>query len=400
MRTRSSSLFASAPLVLLVSLCACSDADDVPSHAATEGAGGVAASGGASSTGGGGSGGDGGSGGADPCVAQAAQFQALLDDGRDEAGARGAVLAISTEQCGLWAGASGESTESQPMLPSHVLRMGSVTKTFVASVVLELYQEQKLGLDDALADHWSGFPGGDTITLRQLLNHTSGIFNYTEDEDFFTAVLAEPEKVWTPDELVALAATNPPYFAPGAGWHYSNTNYVLLGLVVESVTGAPVATEIRARFLDTLPLAATSFDGEEPIVGELAHGYASNGDDVSTQFDPSIAWAAGAMVASAGDLATWAQKLYGGSVLEPASLEAMVTGVDTDQPGLAYGLGAFVLDPSAALDVAYGHGGDIFGYHTHMFYLPNQKVAFAAIVNDDGASPNPISVNVLEAIVQ
>jgi D-alanyl-D-alanine carboxypeptidase len=398
MRVQSNPVLLSAALLFS---CGCGDgspgAEPASSSVAASGAGGAGA---APAVGGAGVGGAGGGLDPDPCEAQASEFQALLDQGREEAGARGAVLAITTASCGLWSGASGESTDSRPMDPAMVLRMGSVTKTFVASTVLQLSEEGKLALDDLLADHWPAFPAAEGVTLRQLLNHTSGIFNYTDDDEFQTKVIAEPLTLWTPEELVALAAANPPYFAPGAGWHYSNTNYLLLGLVIEAVTGSSVAVEIRARFLDELPLAATSFDGEEAIVGDLAHGYASNGADVTTKFDPSMAWAAGAMVASAGDLSTWARNLYGGSVLEPASVEAMLTGVNTDQPGLDYGLGAFVMAPSIALDTAYGHGGDIFGYHTHMFYLPNQDVAFAAIVNDDGASPNAISVNVLEALVQ
>jgi D-alanyl-D-alanine carboxypeptidase len=134
-------------------------------------------------------------------------------------------------------------------------------------------------------------------------------------------------------------------------------------------------------------------------VGELGHAYSSN-IDVSTYFDPSYAWSAGAMVASAGDLALWARALYGGAVLPPASLDAMLTTVETDAAGIEYGLGVMVLDPSVAIETTMGHGGDIPGYHTHMFYVPSKKLSFAAIVNEDGASPNPMTSAVLKHFLQ
>src|SRR5262245_53559267 len=151
-------------------------------------------------------------GGVDVCAERGAAYQALLDGARPAADAPGAVLAIGTEDCGVWAGATGASTETEPMKPEHVLRIGSITKTFVATTVLELTEEQAVSLDDPISKYVAGLPDGDVITVKQLLNHTSGVFNYTDDPEVQQAFVAEPKKPWTPQELVEVAAAHPPYF--------------------------------------------------------------------------------------------------------------------------------------------------------------------------------------------
>jgi len=163
--------------------------------------------------------------------------------------------------------------------------------------------------------------------------------------------------------------------------------------------GGPIGPEVRTRLLDEEKLSSTSFEGEEPIVGELAHGFTKTKVDVTTSFDPSWAWAAGSVISSAGDLATWATALYGGAVLDQASMDEMMETVDTGVAGIHYGLGVFKMDPSVALTTAWGHMGDIPGYHTQMFYLPAQKSAIVSIVNSDAASPNDITVNGLYILV-
>lgn len=373
------------------------------SSSTTTGAGG--GSGGGATTGQGGAGGaaaSGGAGGADVCAARASVLQKLLDDTLPTTKAPGAVLSVSTPDCGLWAGATGTSTPKEAMKPTDLVRIGSVTKTFVATVVLELVGEGKLALDDSLEQHHPGFPGGAGITLRQVLNHTSGIFNYTDDKAWEAAVSKDPKRSWEPQELVDVAAANPPYAEPGKVWHYSNTNYILLGMIVEEVTQSTIAVEIRKRLLDPQKLGHTTFDGAEPLAGALAHGYGPSPAkaDVTTAFDPSWAWSAGAMVSSASDLAAWAKALYGGGVLSKELFGDMTdAAVPTQQSGVSYGLGVFELGASVAYDNAYGHGGDIPGFHTQMWYLPKEQLALAATVNSDDGSPNPITAAVLTQLV-
>jgi D-alanyl-D-alanine carboxypeptidase len=333
-----------------------------------------------------------------PCEVRASALQALADKARMDSGAPGLVLTLDDRSaCGIWSGASGTQS-GVAIKPNDVLRVGSITKTYVASTILSLAHDQKLGLDDPLSMYSPSFPNAAAITVRQLLNHTSGIFNYTDDPNWQAQLAADPGHVWTPDELVAFAAAQPPYFAPGMGWTYSNTDYILLGQIAEQAGGAPIQTQIRSRFLGPLSLDLTSLGGAEPTKGHLAHGY-DGFADVTTEFDMSSAWAAGAMQASAGDLVTWAEALYGGDALDPSSLSEMLMGVPTDEPGLEYGLGVMIMDASVAGDLAYGHSGSIFGYQSNVVYWPNERYAVGLVVNSDTADANTPMVDVIEYLL-
>jgi len=264
-----------------------------------------------------------------------------------------------------------------------------VTKSFVATVVLQLVGEGRLRLDDRLQRWLPGaVPGGERITIRQLLNHTSGLFDYTDDLQ--GPLRAKPTRQvyqqmaarrFAPRALVAMAARHRPLFPPGARFSYSNTNYVLLGLVVERVTGARLAGQLHRRILAPLGLADTELPGaQQRLRGQHLHGYAppdrawlpSDGPagllDV-TQANPSWAWAAGAMVSSAADLARFYQALLGGRLLDPELLQAMQTTVDASKqfgPGAGYGLGLLRLALGCGGQV-WGHDGVIAGYATVAF---------------------------------
>jgi D-alanyl-D-alanine carboxypeptidase len=310
------------------------------------------------------------------------------------------VLAVTTPDCGRWAGASGQSTSGVALEPTDVFRIGSITKTFVATAVLTLADHGAIALTDPLEKWLPGFPNGANVTLRELLNHTSGVFDYTADSTFQQTVAQNPATVWKPQQLVDLAASHPPYFAPGKGWQYSNTDYILLGMMLEKVTGQRAGRVLHQDGIDVASLHFTTLDGYEPITGTLAHGYSTTGTDVTTLFDPSYAWTAGAMVASPGDLADWAVALYGGSVLSKAALALMLDAVDTGTPGEHYGLGVFVWDASVVGGtVGWGHPGDISGYHSQLLYLPAKKTAIVSIVNSDAADPNGVTVAALNLLL-
>ena len=264
-----------------------------------------------------------------------------------------------------------------------------MTKSFVATVVLQLAGEGRLGLDDSLQRWLPGaVPGGEHITIRQLLNHTSGLYNYTDE--LLPRLTAKPARQalrqmaarnFQPRQLVAIAADHPPLFPPGERFAYSNTNYILLGLVVERVTGDRLAAQLHQRILAPLKLADTELPGTQRRVrGRHVHGYAppdqswlpSDGPaslvDV-TQTNPSWSWAAGAMVSSATDLARFYQALRSGRLLGPGLLEAMRTTVDASEQfgaGAGYGLGLLRL-PLGCAGQVWGHGGEIPGYATVAF---------------------------------
>ncbi|MFF1797472.1 serine hydrolase domain-containing protein [Kitasatospora sp. NPDC058263] len=288
-------------------------------------------------------------------------------------------------------------------------RMGSNTKTMMATLVLQLAAEGRLTLDDPVQRWLPGrVPDGGAITLRMLLNHTSGLFNYTEDPSFSfdedPAALQQWLDVgrwrpYAPGELVGLAAQHPPYFAPGQGWHYSNTNYVVIGMLIERLTGRGWADEVQRRIIRPLGLTGTSMPLNSPFVpGPHAHGYyklASGPADV-TLLDPSMAGASGAGISTTTDLARFVSALLGGRLLAPAQLAEMKR--TTPQSGPAeYGLG--LQRTSTACGEYWGHSGGIPGYTTLMYGASDGRRQFTASVNPYDLSDLPAANATVEALV-
>ncbi|WP_211302687.1 serine hydrolase domain-containing protein [Allonocardiopsis opalescens] len=245
-------------------------------------------------------------------------------------------------------------------------RVGSVTKTFVATVVLQLADEGRLGLDDPIERHLPGVvPGGEDISVRQLLNHTSGLYNYTEAMDATYDNMLRP---YTPQELLGFAFEHDPYFPPGEGWHYSNTNYAVAGLLIEELTGTPYGEQVERRILRPLGLRHTSVPGDDMTLPRPhARGYEPAPDggglrDV-TELHPSGAWAAGEMVSTTADLERFLDALMEGRLTSDESLAEMRETVATGVPGNAYGLGVASSDLSCGGEV-WGHSGGIFGFVT------------------------------------
>lgn len=189
------------------------------------------------------------------------------------------------------------------MTPDERFRIASITTSFVATVVLRLVGEGKLSLSDNVEKLLPGLvPHGDGITVRQLLNHTSGIYDYEQDARLLTSYLnGNLGYTWTPRRLVALAVSHRPLFKPGARWSYSNTNYVILGLIVEAVTKSKLAEQLSRRILQPLGLKATRLGANANMGSPAAHGYYRRQDVTRLNF--SFAWAAGSMVSTAGDVA-------------------------------------------------------------------------------------------------
>lgn len=261
------------------------------------------------------------------------------------------------------------------MTPQDRFRVGSLTKPMVATVILQLADEGLLSLDDPLARFLPGvLPDADRITLRQLLNHTSGLGNYTDDPGFLNTAFADPARVWTPQQLIAIAAAMPRNFAPGAAdrWDYSNTNYILLGLVAEVAGGQSVIAQLGARVFNPLGLTSTYFSQETSLRGPFAQGYVDlngiNNLAVGTQVSPTVAGAAGAVVSTAGDALRFAEALAAGALVSPASHAAQLSLVPASRvrlPGesfdIGYGLGVLVSDGWI------GHDGAIPGYETEAY---------------------------------
>ncbi|WOX09715.1 serine hydrolase domain-containing protein [Streptomyces sp. N50] len=280
-------------------------------------------------------------------------------------------------------------------------RVGSITKAFVSTVLLQLEAEGRLSLDDTV-EKW--LPGvvqgngndGTHITVRQLLNHTSGIFNYTADDDFGTAYFTKDGffqhryDTKSAADLVAIAMSHKPDFAPGTSWNYSNTNYVLAGMVVQKVTGRSYATEIRDRIINPLHLKATSLPGTKVTVpSPSSHAYSKLADETTgptydvTKLNPSIASSAGEMISDSADLDRFYGALLGGKLLPAKQLKEMQTTVPAgDSPTTRYGLGISDIKLPCGVHL-WGHDGGIHGSSSVVVATPDGRHALAFNFNGD-----------------
>lgn len=267
-------------------------------------------------------------------------------------------------------------------------RIGSVTKSFVATVALQLVGEGRLSLADTVEDRLPGLvPNGQAITVRQLLNMTSGLFDYPDDPRIFAPFLqGDLAHAWAPHELVAVATSHAPLFAPGTGHAYCNTCYVLLGLIIEATSGNPLNAELRQRILEPLRLRATSLATTPRIAGPHAHGYMRVGqpslEDV-TALSPSWGWAAGAIVSTADDVARFYRALLGGRLLRPELLRAMRTSV-AGNAGARYGLGIGTV--RLPCGTAWGHQGGIIGYDAWALASRDGRRQTVVFTNLEGSS--------------
>ncbi|MGR2744120.1 serine hydrolase domain-containing protein [Bacillus sp. N6] len=284
------------------------------------------------------------------------------------------ILAKTSEGGKTWSYAAGVANLStkKAMKTDFRFRIGSVTKTFTATVVLQLAGENRLNLDDSIEKWLPGVIQGNgyddkLITIRQLLNHTSGIANYTRSKDFN---MMDTKKSYTAEGLVKMGISMPPDFAPGKSWSYSNTGYVLLGILIEKVTGNSYAEEIENRIIEPLELANTFLPGNSSVIPGTKHarGYiqldgASEPKDV-TYYNPSMGSSAGDMISTADDLNKFFSYLLGGKLLKEQQLKQMLTTVPTGVDELGdSGLGIFKMKLSNGESI-WGHGGTIPGFLT------------------------------------
>ncbi|MFE8949099.1 serine hydrolase domain-containing protein [Streptomyces sp. NPDC007856] len=315
------------------------------------------------------------------------------------------VTATAEDSHGTWSTTAGvgDLGTGRPRSTADRYRVGSITKTFVATVLLQLEAEGRLSLDDTV-EKW--LPGvvhghghdGRHITVRQLLNHTSGIYNYTEDAGFDRAYFTEDGfrrhryDTLAPRELVAVAMRHRPDFAPGTFWHYSNTNYVVAGMVIEKVTGHAYATEITRRIIGPLHLRATSLPGTTVTVPHpSSRSYSKFTDPKGPVYDvtalnPSLASAAGEMISNSADLDRFYGALLGGKILPSHQLKEMKTTVeikDSSYPG-RYGLGLMETPLSCGVQV-WGHDGGIHGSVSMAITTEDGRHSLALNSNGDWA---------------
>ncbi len=283
------------------------------------------------------------------------------------------------------------------MTPDTVFAAASVSKTFTAALILALVEDGRLSLDDRVQDLVPGLPIAkvpQAVTIRMLLEHTSGLSDFYRHPKIDRALLGARDERWTPSESLRYVVR--PYFTAGTAWFYSNTNYLLLGMIAEAVTGRPLADDLHARLIDPLKLDHTTVQGSEPAAGPTTHAYrfASPAkaarpidlDDGSgiVPFTSVVtaSGGAGSIASTSGDLARWGQALYGGHVLDDTTLALLLRSVDETSPyGLPVPYGFGVQRVKVAGHDAYGHSGRYLGARSLVRYLPDLGISVAIVSN-------------------
>ncbi|MFJ4779300.1 serine hydrolase domain-containing protein [Streptomyces sp. NPDC088762] len=332
--------------------------------------------------------------------ATAARLDAAITAAMKKDGIPGVIV-------GLWMAGRGDYVKSfgvadresgTPMKSGLHMRIGSVTKTFTVTALLQLVDQGRVGLDDPVSRYVDGVPGGDKITLRQLAAMRSGLYDYTSDQKFLDSLRTDPQRSYTPRQLLGLAFSHPPNFTPGARWQYSNTNTVLLGLVVEKTGGQPLHTFLQQHVFGPLKLTSTSLPTGTQFPEPHAQGYTNftptGALTESTTWNPSWAWAAGAVISDLDDLHAWVPALADGRLLTPATQAERLRTETVGVPGISYGLG--IADVNGWL----GHNGELPGYETVAAQLPQQKATLVILINSDVDRGGSYSTTIGRAITQ
>lgn len=311
-------------------------------------------------------------------------------------GVPGVMMAVNRGDGSVWLGSAGYSSlkTMAPMLPDNRTRVGSTVKTLTAVTILQLCEEGRISLDDKVSDYLpedvlDRIENADVATVRQLLQHSSGIYNYIQDLQFQTASMNDLTKEWFPDELLSYARGRSAYFAPDEDCYYSNTGYVLLGKVIEEICGRPFYKEFEDRFFRPLGMSETAFAEEDPVPDDLVRGYV---DFFSTMKLLESTWysgwdyhtADGGLISNPYNLTVFMRALFSGRLLKPETMEKMLSWKTplTQDPAyyeMGYGLGIFRYRTGKG-DI-YGHSGDAIGYYAIMLYHPESDTAISWAVN-------------------
>jgi D-alanyl-D-alanine carboxypeptidase len=322
---------------------------------------------------------------------RSAELQQVLDNKLKELDVPGIQASVRMGNF-YWHSTSGsiDLKKGEKLTAEHILRIGSVTKNFTAAIILKLYEQGKISLDDKMNKWFPEYPKSDTITIRQLLNHSSGIYNYTENLWLGVQSVLWQHKKWNPDTLLESTYNKEFYFSPGQGHHYSNTNYLILGLIIEKITDKPLSTVYREYIFEPEKLTNTFFIPYEEIPENLITGYDRDvipfGTHKITPDETSFAtlgFSAGAIVSTADDLRKWIDSLFKSNFLKEETLNEMMKYLEAEDHDvrrqIGYGLGLRVLNIDG--DIMFGHTGTIPGFGAAVFYCPEKDYSVAIIGN-------------------
>lgn len=328
----------------------------------------------------------------------ARRFDALVDSIRNTEHIPGIVVGVWDEAAGFsYTHGSGVASiaATTPILPDMQFRIGSLTKTYTGTVVLQLVDEGRIGLDDRVSKHLDSIPHGDVVTIRQLLGMTSGIESYTMNMDFWARLEADPGYVWSPRELIGLVQARPLRFTPGTEYNYSNTNTIILGLVVEKLTGRSLAQELSSRIFTPLGLTKTYVASGRSITG---HFFAGHWDTTGTgqqvipalEYDVSSAWSAGAIVSTVDDVRRFVETMVGGTLISPALRTQRFSFRNDGGYGLA----------CEQMRGYIGHSGAIAGYFSLMAHHPTLRRTIVIGYNLQGMVEPEVIFNLIADVLE
>ena len=328
-----------------------------------------------------------------------ARIHAYLDEWRTSGTFPGAAVGIVMKDGTAFAVMTGvgDRAARTPLKADDLFMAGSTGKTFFAAVAVQLIEAGKLDLDAPVSRYlgarpWYGrLPNAKDITVRMLMTHTSGLVRYEMNPKFTAALRAQPDKAWTPEEEISYLLDTTPPFAAGQGWDYSDTNYIVLGMILEGITGTQLYDEVRTRFLEPLKLTRVVPSNRRRIPG-LVPGYAGERDPLGLpdevisrgQFviNPQFEWTGGGYATSPLDLARWGHELYAGRALSASARKLMIDAAVPARlgPETQYGLGV-IIRPATPVGPTWGHSGFFPGYLTELIHLPDAGVTLALQVN-------------------
>jgi D-alanyl-D-alanine carboxypeptidase len=335
-----------------------------------------------------------------------ARLQFILDSVCTVHRIKGASAAVLLPNAGIWKGVHGVSTDSQPMTSDMMLGLGSNTKTYISTLMLKLQENGLVDLDDTIGTWMQGNPYiNGQITIRQLLNHTSGIYSYTSNPNFNNDIISDFTAYWPPEKM--LDYIDAPLFNPGTNWSYSNSNYLIAGLILKAILAEPISISIRSMILQPQNLNNTYLFPEEAPVGPMANIWTINFmqpylEDIITEYDynhnavMSSAWAAGGMIATAEDNVLFWSKLMNGQIINSSSLQQMKTFRQISGTK-AYGLGVFRTKFFNGRTV-YGHGGTNLGYINENIFDSINGACISAMTNQDSISNSIILSRIVGAL--
>lgn len=341
-------------------------------------------------------------------TAMEARLQFVLDSMCSKYNMKGASAAVLIPDLGVWKGAYGESHAGVPITTQMQLGIGSNTKTFIATLLLKMQEQGKLDLDDTIGTWIQNRPNiNGQITIRQCLSHRSGIYNFTNHPDYTPTLFNDFTKVWQPEDVFPFISS--PSFAPGTNYEYSNSNYLVAGLIIKAVYGQPLSTVLRNELLQPQQLNETVFFPEESISTSIPHVWSDHFlqpylEDITVDYGYShnamfsLAWAAGAIMSTAADNVKFWDRLMSGAIINNTSLNEMEDFQQIPGSVKSYGLGLFRTPGFNGNTTIFNHGGTNIGFINENIFDPNNGICISVLTNQDSVSNAIIQQRIIGAL--